>query len=56
MAGPRDRHGVVVLAMRRGRDVLLAPSKDEEIKPGDVLIVAGTSEDLGKLGFSPNGR
>ncbi len=56
LAGPRDRHGVVVLAMRRGRDVLLAPSKDEEIKPGDVLIVAGTSEDLGKLGFSPNGR
>ncbi len=51
LAGPRDKHGVSVLAIRRGRDVLLAPSKDEEIKPGDVLIVAGTSEQLGKLGL-----
>jgi trk system potassium uptake protein TrkA len=56
LTGPRNRHGVAVLAMRRGRDVLLAPSKDEEIKPGDILIVAGKSEDLGKLSFSPNGR
>ena len=42
--------------MRRGRDVLLGPSKDEEIKPGDVLIVAGRNEQLGKLSLSPNGR
>ena len=56
LSGPRDRHGVAVLAMRRGRDVFLGPSKDEEIKPGDVLIVAGTSEQLGKLSLSPNGR
>ena len=56
LTGPRNRHGVAVLAMRRGRDVLLAPSKDEEVKPGDILIVAGKSEELGKLSFSPNGR
>lgn len=56
LAGPRDKHGVSVMAMRRGRDVLLGPSKDEEIKPGDVLIVAGRNEQLGKLSLSPNGR
>ena len=25
------------------------PANDEEIQPGDVLIVAGTNEDLGQL-------
>lgn len=56
LSGPRDKYGVAVLAIRRGRDVLLAPAKDEEIKPGDVLVVAGKNEQLGKLHFSSNGR
>ena len=49
LSGPTDKYGVAVLALRRGRDVLLAPSKDEELAPGDVLIVAGRNEELGKL-------
>ncbi len=49
LAGPRDKYGIAVLAIRRGRDAYLLPSKDEEVKPGDILILAGTSEQLGKI-------
>jgi trk system potassium uptake protein TrkA len=44
-----DRHGVSVLAIMRGRTYLLHPARDEEIKPGDVLIVAGTNEHVSRL-------
>jgi uncharacterized protein with PhoU and TrkA domain len=37
------------LAIRRGRTSFLQPAKDEEIKAGDVLIVAATNEHLGKI-------
>ena len=56
LSGSKDKYGVAVLAIRRGRDVLLVPAKDEEIKPGDVLIVAGRSEQLGKLNVFQNGK
>ncbi len=49
LTGPRDKYGIAVLAIRRGREYLLIPAKDEEIKPGDILIVAGNSEQLGKV-------
>ena len=56
LSGSRDKYGVAVLAIRRGRDVLLTPAKDEEIRPGDVLIIAGRNEELGKLHMSSNGK
>ena len=49
LAGSADRHGISVLAIRRGRTSFLHPAKDEEIKAGDVLIVAATNEQLGKI-------
>ena len=49
LAGPRDKYGIAVLAIRRGREYFLVPAKDEEIRPGDILIVAGNSEQLGKI-------
>jgi trk system potassium uptake protein TrkA len=53
LAGARDKYGIAVLAIRRGREYFLIPSKDEEIKPGDILIVAGNSEQLGKIHTHP---
>ena len=53
LSGPRDKYGLAVLAIRRGRECVLVPSKDEEIRPGDILIVAGNTEQLGKLHLSP---
>ena len=49
LSGSRDKYGLAVLAIRRGREFVLAPSKDEMILPGDILIVAGTAEQMGKL-------
>ena len=52
LSGPRDKYGLAVLAIRRGRECVLVPSKDEEICPGDILIIAGSTEQLGKLHLS----
>ena len=35
---------LTVIALRRGRNYILNPARDEEIRPGDVLMVVGPSE------------
>ena len=52
LAGARDKYGVAVLAIRRGKEYILVPAKDEEVRPGDTLIVAGTNDQVGKI-YSP---
>jgi len=52
LSGPRDKYGLAVLAIRRGRECILVPSRDEVISPGDILIIAGNSEQMGKLYLS----
>ena len=49
LSGSGDRHDISVLAIRRGRISLLHPARDEILLPGDVLILAGTTEQLSKL-------
>ncbi len=49
LSGAGDRHGISVVAIRRGRTSFLHPAKDEVVQPGDVLILAATSEQLSKL-------
>ena len=49
LAGPNSKYGVVVLAIRRGRSYILNPSKDEDIRPGDQLIVAGRDDQVSRL-------
>ena len=43
------QYGIAVLAIRRGRECVLIPSREEEIKPGDILILAGNADQLGKI-------
>ena len=40
----RRRHGVTVLAVRRGQDLQVNPAADMELHPGDVLYVLGPPE------------
>ena len=54
LSRPRDKYGVAVLAIRRGREYFLIPSKEEEVRPGDILIVAGNTEQLGKIHLGNN--
>ena len=49
LGGSTGKFGVVVLAIRRGRSHILNPSKDEEIQPGDQLIVAGRNDQVSRL-------
>ena len=49
LSGPRDKYGIAVLAIRRGRECVLIPSREEEIRPGDILILAGNADQLGRL-------
>ena len=49
LGGPRDKYGIAVLAIKRGREHILTPSKDEVVRPGDILVVAGKAESLGRL-------
>ncbi|MCL0044233.1 TrkA family potassium uptake protein [Dehalococcoidia bacterium] len=58
LGGTRDRYGIAVLAIRRGRDPILFPARDEKILQGDLLFVAGKDELLDKVrrGVSPSSR
>ena len=49
LTGPRDKYHITVLGIRRGREYFLVPAKDEEIRQGDILVVAGNSEQIGKI-------
>lgn len=49
LAGSRDKYGVAIIGIRRGRDFILLPAIEERIEPGDILVVAGSTEKLGGL-------
>ena len=48
----RDKYGAAVVAIRRGRQPILMPSKDEPLRDGDQLIVAGPEHTLERFGAS----
>ncbi len=48
-SSPRDKYGLVVLALRRGRDVTLNPDSDDRLRAGDWLVLAGRDERLDEL-------
>ena len=50
----RNRYGAAVVAISRGREPILSPSKDEAIREGDILIVAGPGASLEQLQLEPN--
>lgn len=49
LGGTRDRYGIAVLAISRGREPILFPAKDEVIAPGDFLFVAGRDDLLDRI-------
>jgi trk system potassium uptake protein TrkA len=48
-SNPRDKYGLAVLAIKRGRDITLNPDIDDTIRANDVLILAGKDELLERL-------
>ncbi|MYK35655.1 MAG: TrkA family potassium uptake protein, partial [Chloroflexi bacterium] len=47
----RDKYGAAVVAIRRGREPILSPSKDEVLQEGDLLILAGREDTLERFGL-----
>ncbi|MDI6854875.1 MAG: cation:proton antiporter [Deltaproteobacteria bacterium] len=47
----RKRHGISVLAVRRGAEMLFNPEPDMKLNANDVLIVLGTPEKIAAGGF-----
>lgn len=45
----RARFGVVVLAIRRGKEIIVSPGASDVIQGGDILVVLGNNDDLVKL-------
>ena len=49
LGGTRDKYGVSVLAIRRGKDPIIFPAKDESIRENDVLFIAGRDDLLDRM-------
>ena len=45
----RVKHGVTVLAIRRGNDVIISPGAKQVVREGDVLVVVGRNNKLKDL-------
>jgi K+/H+ antiporter YhaU regulatory subunit KhtT len=45
----RQRHGVTVVGIRRGEEKITSPTPTETIRPGDHLIVIGSSDAVDAL-------
>ena len=48
-SNPRDKYGLAVLAIKRGRDITLNPDNDDRLKAGDLLVLARKDEFLERL-------
>lgn len=49
LTGARDKYGLAVLAIRRGKEVLLLPAENERIQKEDTLVLFSKEEMLDKL-------
>ena len=49
MGGVRDKYGVAVIAIKRGKDVTLAPNEGDRLRKGDLLVLAGKDEQVDRL-------
>ncbi|CCJ32747.1 MULTISPECIES: potassium channel family protein [Caloramator] len=45
----RNQYGFNVMAIKRGKEIDVSPGADDVIKPGDVLVVISTNENIRKF-------
>jgi trk system potassium uptake protein TrkA len=55
-SGPRDKYGLAVLAIRRGKDITLNPDTDDRLRDGDWIVLAGKDELLDRLELVHDGH
>jgi trk system potassium uptake protein TrkA len=49
LSGTRDKYSLSILAVRRGKDLILLPSEEERLRSGDQLILANKDDMLDRL-------
>ena len=54
-SSPRDKYGLAVMAVRRGKDITLNPDTGDRLQPGDWLVLAGRDELLERLDAARDG-
>ncbi|MHB8156188.1 MAG: cation:proton antiporter regulatory subunit [Desulfocucumaceae bacterium] len=42
----RKKYGITLLAIRRGKDIIISPGAKELIEENDILIVIGSNDNL----------
>ncbi|GAV22646.1 potassium channel family protein [Carboxydothermus pertinax] len=45
----RAKYGFTILAIKRGNQLLISPSSDEQFQTGDILVLIGRNENFKKL-------
>lgn len=45
----RNRYGVTVIGIRRGRDKLTAPGATDRLQPADSIIIVGSPEGVARM-------
>ena len=48
-SGARDKYGIAIVALKRGNEIILSPDAEEQLRTGDVLVVAGRDEYVNRL-------
>ena len=48
-SSPRDKYGLAVLVIKRGKDITLNPDSEDRLQIGDLLVLAGRDELLDRL-------
>lgn len=45
----RAKYGINIVAMKRGREIIVSPQADEQIQKADILIVIGADTDINRF-------
>lgn len=45
----RAKYGCNIVAIQRGKDIIVSPSANEKIQKGDVLVVIGMNDDINRF-------
>ena len=45
----RAKYGINIVAMKRGREIIVSPQADEQIQKDDILIVIGADTDISRF-------
>jgi trk system potassium uptake protein TrkA len=49
LSSARDKYGLAVVGLRRGKELILLPAEEERLRAGDLLVIASRDDLLDRL-------